>query len=112
MSLREDYPDEADPEEACRRSYQAWRRLDEFDAMRPKQLDHYQRQMLAKFYKCREYSEEMKPIPRDILAEVSDSNLCDPDICEFIIKGLDSEFLAICSAKVKRDIENLKSKGN
>lgn len=112
MSLRDDYPDEADPEEACRRNYQAWRKLDEFDAMRPRQLDQYQRRMLSLFYKCREHAEEMKRIPRDVLEEFADSNLCDPDICQLIIEGLDSEFLSICSAKVKRDIENLKSKGN
>jgi hypothetical protein len=112
MSLREDYPDEADPEEACRRNYLAWKRLSEFEKLRPKKLDGYQSQLLSLFYKCRRYAEEMKPIPRRIVQELSDCGLCDSDIAEFIINGLDSEFLSICSAKVKRDIDSLKSKGN
>lgn len=112
MSLREDYPDSPDPEEACRQNYIAFKMPHEFERMRPKPLDLYQSQLLTLFYKCRRYAEEMKPIPRQIVKELSDCSLCDSDIAEFIITGLDSEFLSICAAKVKRDMDSLKSKGN
>lgn len=111
MSLREDYPDSDDPEEECRQHYAGWKMLGEFERMRPAKLDSYQQQMLALFYKARKHAEEMKPIPQKVIKKVTNTTLCDADICEFIVGGIDDHFLSLCAAKMKRDIEKMKSKG-
>lgn len=108
MQLREDYPDSPDPEEECKRNYIAFKMPEEFERLRPAKLDSYQQQLLSLFYKARKHAEEMKPIPYRVMQKVTDTTLCDADICEYIIAGIDDHFLSLCSAKVKRDIENMK----
>lgn len=111
MQLREDFPDSANPEAECEAIYISWKKQDEFEKMRPARLNNYQNKLLAIFYKCRKYADEMRSIPLEILKEFSSCNFCEQDICQFIVSGIDDHFLTLCGAKMKRDIENMKSKG-
>lgn len=113
MQLREDYPEESDPEAKALQDYEAFgeKYVAEFKAMRPKKLNEYQQNILNLFYKCRSYSDENKTIPFKIIKLFSDCNFCEKDIAEYIINGIDNEFLKLCSDKIKRDLENLKNKG-
>lgn len=111
MQLKEDYPDLDDPEYQCFKDYKSWGLEHEFLEMRPKPLTDYQNNVLHLFYKCRVYSDESKSIPLEVLNKFSNCDFCEPDICQFIISGIDSKFLKMCSDKIKRDLDAIKSKG-
>lgn len=113
MKLKEDYPDEADPEAKAAADYGAFgpKYAAEFEAMRPKRLSEYQQRFLSLFYKCRKYAEEMKPIPIAVLTRYTKCDFAEPDVCRFIIEGVDSKFLEICGDKMRRDIDKMKKGG-
>ena len=111
MHLKEDYPDSECPENECFKIYSDWGLPEEFYKMRPKQLNTYQSKLLNLFYKCRVYSEELKSIPFNTIKEFSNCDFCEADIAEYIICGIDNQFLKMCSDKIKRDLENIKNKG-
>lgn len=111
MHLKEDYPDDENAEAKCFQFYADFNLLHEFEAMRPKPLNSYQNKLLNLFYKCRAYSEDSKSIPFNIIKHFCNCDFCEPDIAEYIVCGLDNQFLKMCSDKIKRDLENLKNKG-
>jgi hypothetical protein len=111
MNLKEDYPDEQNPENVCYQYYKEWNLEHEFEKLRPKKLNNYQTKLLNLFYKCRMYADDSKSIPLPVLKEISNCDFCEQDIAEYIITGVDGKFLEMCSEKIKRDLENLKNKG-
>lgn len=110
MTLKTDYPDSPDPEASCFKDHCAWgeKYIEEFYKLKPKKLNEYQEQILLIFYKCRNYSDEMKRIPLDILEKFCNVDICDSDICEYIVKGIDSEFLRLSSEKIKNDTSKIR----
>lgn len=114
MKLKEDYPDEPDPESKAAADYSAFgaKYVAEFEAMRPKRLSEYQQRFLSLFYKCRKYAEELKPIPLTVVTRYTKCDFAEPDVCRFIIEGIDGKFLEICADKVRRDTEKMKRGGS
>lgn len=111
MTLKQDYPNEDNPEAKVYKDYKAWGMLDELERMKPEPLDDRQDSLLQLFYKCRQYSKPMETIPIEIAERFSNNCEFESDLAMFIINKLDSEYLKICYEKEQRDIENIKNNG-
>lgn len=109
--LREDYPNEKDPEAKLYKDYKAWGQLAELEAMKPEPLDDRQQSILQLFYKCRQYSKDMERIPYEIINDLSENTKFEKDLLNIIIQDLDYEYLTLCNEKQKRDLENIKNNG-